>query len=158
MDWSVSVWVPFSRQINAIFESERSLLLKLVAGAFVGFCVGASLARGWAANHLKKTPVLVYFAIVAGAIVLAVGLVFVLHLKDAVRRRMAIAQPVHRVLRLLLASGWLSLLLWVVALHHLTHLQVVVVRHLNPKQLIGLEASLSAILCIRHLPWPCSHS
>ena len=113
--WSGVVWVPFSRQINAVFESERSLLLKLVAGAFVGFCVGASLARGWAANHLEKTPVLVYFAIVAGAIVLAVGLVFVLHLKDAVRRRMARAQPVHRVLRLLLASGWLSLLLWVVA-------------------------------------------
>ena len=59
------------------------------------------------------TPVLGYFAMVAGAIVLAVGLVFVLHLKDAVRRRMAIAQPVHRVLRLLLASGWLSLLRWV---------------------------------------------
>ncbi len=115
MDWSVSVWVPFSRQINAVFESERSLQLKIGAGAFVGFCVGASLARGWAANHLEKTPARVYFAIVAGAIVLAVGLVFVLHLKDAVRRRMASAQPVHRVLRLLLASGWLSLLLWVVA-------------------------------------------
>ena len=102
-------------QINAVFESERSLLLKLVAGAFVGFCVGASLARGWAANHLKNTPVLVYFTIVAGPIVLAVGLVFVLHLKDAVRRRIASGKPVHRVLRLLLASGWLSLLLWVVA-------------------------------------------
>ena len=45
MDWSVSVWVPFSRQINAVFESERSLLLKISAGAFVGFFVGASLAR-----------------------------------------------------------------------------------------------------------------
>ena len=109
------MWVPFSRQINAVFESERSLLLKLVAGAFVGFCVGASLACGWAANHLENIPVLVYFAIVAGAIVLAVGLVFVLYLKDAVLRRIASGKPVHRVLRLLLASGWLSLLLWVVA-------------------------------------------
>ena len=113
--WSGVVWVPFSEQIDKVFASERPFELKVGAGAFVGFCVGASLARGWAANHLEKTPVLVYFAIIAGAIVLAVGLVFVLHLKDAVRRRMAIAQPVHRVLRLLLASGWLSLLLWVVA-------------------------------------------
>ena len=107
------MWVPFSRQINAVFESERSLLLKLVAGAFVGFCVGASLACGWAANHLKNIPVLVYFAIVAGAIVLAVGLVFVLHLKDAVRRRITSGKPVHRVLRLLLASGRLLLTIWV---------------------------------------------
>ena len=108
------MWVSFSEQVNKIFESARRFPLQLVAGAFVGFCVGTSLARRWAVDHHKETPGLTYLAIVSGPIVLAVGLVVVLHLKDAVRQRQARRKAVNRVLRVFLASGWLSLTAWIV--------------------------------------------
>ena len=111
--WSGVVWIPFSEQIDKVFAAERPFKLKLGAGAFVGLFVGASLARGWAAEHHKETPVVVYLTIVGGSSVLAVSLVVMLRLKDVVRQRIASGQSVNVVLRLLLASGRLSLTVWV---------------------------------------------
>ena len=110
---SVPLWIPFSKQINETFESDRRLLLKLAAGAFVGVVLGISLSRRWAVAHHNDTPVFVYVAIVGGSIALAVGLVVILNLKDAVRNRVAHRKPVNVLLRLLLASGLRSLIVWV---------------------------------------------
>ena len=111
---SVPLWIPFKQQINEIFTSDRQLLLKLAAGAFVGCFLGISLAYGWADGHHNDTPGVVSAAIVGGSIALAVGLVVILNLKDAVCNRIASGKRANVFLRLLLTSGSLSLIIWVV--------------------------------------------
>lgn len=105
------MWIPFSKQINSTFESDRRLSLKLAAGALFGFVLGVLLSLQWARDHFNNTPPVVYAAIVGGCIALSVSLVTILSLKDAVRKRIARGQPPNLLLRLLLSRGFVAVLL-----------------------------------------------
>ncbi len=107
------MWIPFSKQIDATFKSDRRLPLKLLVGAVVGLFLGISLSLRLAANEdLNSSPLAVYAVLTGGCVVLSVALVIVLSLKDAVRHRIVSGRPVNRLLRLLLASGYVSLAAW----------------------------------------------
>lgn len=54
-----------------------------------------------------------YAAIIGGCIALSSALVVVHCLKDVVRRRIARGEPFNTLLRVLLASGFVSLIVWV---------------------------------------------
>jgi hypothetical protein len=105
------MWIPFSKEINAAFESDGRLPTKLWFGALFGLFFGVFMSIN--ADPLKNSPPLVFILLIGGFVVLAVVLVVVLSLKDVIRIRIASGQPVHVLQRLILASGYVSLTLWV---------------------------------------------
>ncbi len=107
------MWIPFSKEISATFESDRRLPLKLAAGALVGLSIGLwSALRLARDNVLKDSPPLVYVSHVCACIVLCTAVVGVLALRDAIRKRIAAGKRVNVGLRFALASGIVSMMFW----------------------------------------------
>src|SRR5579883_544727 len=79
--------VPFRREIDDLFASDRSIVLKLLGGAFVGGLVSlrAVLKDPKAGGPDSSTPVKV--TIVSGAAVVGMLVVLLLSLRDVVVRR-----------------------------------------------------------------------
>ncbi|HWE36635.1 MAG TPA: hypothetical protein VG406_08715 [Isosphaeraceae bacterium] len=107
--------IPFRDEIDDIFRGDRALGLKMGAGAGVAaFVVVVSLVRGIRDGRLEGVELSETTIAVVGAIsaVVGAGLVLLLSLKDAVRRRLDDGRPVHRLLRLGFGMGRWSLFFW----------------------------------------------
>jgi hypothetical protein len=106
--------VPFQRELEDLFASDKSAILKVLAGAFVGafFCRGVLLKNAGGGAPPFSTTVKV--VILAGAAITGALVVVGLLLRDVVLRR---TQQGQRVNPLLLAyfgqgNGCLMLILW----------------------------------------------
>jgi hypothetical protein len=108
--------VPFHREIDDLFASDRSIVLKLLGGAFVGGLVSLRvvLKDPKAGGSDFSTPVKV--TIVAGAAVVGMLVVFLLSHRDVVVRRVEKGQRVNPLLRAYFGrgNGCLMLALWFV--------------------------------------------
>lgn len=94
--------IPFRRELDDLFRSDRSLWWKIGGGALVGLLIGgSSLAKEEANPKISTTTALM----LSGFLAVAGGLIaLVLALKDVVRRRYENGQPVNPLLRFCLAS------------------------------------------------------
>jgi hypothetical protein len=110
--------IPYRDEIDAIFQGDRALGLKMAAGAAVAaFVVVVSLIRGTRDGRLEGmdlSPTAIA-AIGAASGVVGAGLVLLLSLKDTVRRRLDDGQPVPWLLRVGFGMGRWSLFFWFVA-------------------------------------------
>lgn len=108
--------VPFRRELDDLFQSDHSILLKM-GGAGVATAV---VVVGWVVKHSRdpkshfelSTPLMVGLAL--GSLVVGAVLALALSLKDVVRRRMERGKRVSPLLRLLFGGGRGSLVLWFV--------------------------------------------
>ena len=107
-------WIPFSNQINSAFESRRGFAWKVTWGSFVGLVIGITFCFNWGQRNFDNTPWAFYFVTIGISVALAISLVFVLWLKDAVCTRIAEEKHVNVLLRLLLGYGMASLSIWIV--------------------------------------------
>ncbi len=110
--------VPFRREIDDLFASDRSIVLKLLGGAFVGGLVSlrAVLKDPKAGGPDSSTPVKV--TIVSGAAVVGMLVVLLLSLRDVVVRRVEKGQRVNPLLRAYFGrgNGCLMLALWFITI------------------------------------------
>jgi hypothetical protein len=106
--------VPFQREIEDLFASDKSVVLKLLAGAFVGVLVALRAvlkdAKGGASTF--STPVKITIAGVAAIVGMLV--VLLLLLRDVVVRRVDQGKPVNPLLRAYFGkgNGCLMVALW----------------------------------------------
>ncbi|MHC5539488.1 hypothetical protein ACYOEI_14820 [Singulisphaera rosea] len=106
--------VPFRREIEDLFASDKSIALKMIAGAFVGVVVtmGSLFKEPGRGGLTTATPVKVAIAIIAAA----VGAIVVLglSLRDVVVRRVDQGKRVNFLLRAYFGqgNGCLMLALW----------------------------------------------
>jgi hypothetical protein len=103
----------FREELDAVFREDGRLVWKLLAAAGVGSFVGLKVAFR-ASNDKMAAGWLGYAGIVALPILFAMMAVLGLSLKDVTNRRLREGQRVSLLLRWYLASGMLSLLLWVI--------------------------------------------
>jgi hypothetical protein len=103
------VWIPFSGELDDLFQQDRRIWLKVLGGGFVGAIASLGGLRRLPEKDLAPVVVacLVTVFTIGGA-----GAVLALSLKDIVRRRIDDGKPVNVVLRAYLAGGVWSLLLW----------------------------------------------
>jgi hypothetical protein len=103
------VRVPFSRELDELFQQDRRAWLKVLGGAFVGAVLSWSMIRKQPIKD--EGPFVVACMVILFALAGACA-VLLLSLKDIVRRRVDDGKPVNLVLRAYLALGTWSLLLW----------------------------------------------
>ena len=106
--------VPFQREVDDLFASDKSIVWKMLAGAFVG---AALSLRAWkdpkgGAPGAVSTPVKV--AIVVGAAIVGMLAVLMLALRDVVVRRVDQGHSVSPLLRHYFGrgNGCLMVALW----------------------------------------------
>lgn len=118
------VKVPFHREIEDLFASDKSVLLKLLAGAFVGGFVSLRVAlkdsKGGAPAF--STPAKVTIVVAAASIGMVV--VLLLLLRDVVVRRVERGRSVNPFLRAYFGqgNGCLMAALWSVTVIFVTFL------------------------------------
>lgn len=108
--------VPFQREIEDLFASDKSVLLKLLGGAFVGAFLSLRIVLkgenrgGPALSTTVKAMILVAAAVVGALVVLG------LLLRDVVVRRVDQGKRVNPLLRAYFGrgNGCLMLVLWFV--------------------------------------------
>ena len=108
--------IPFSRELNETFQSDRSVLLKMGGSAFVAsLLVAITLIRDKDPKIASLSPITIAIA----TILVAIGgalLGLALSLKDTVQRRLERGAPVNFLLRLCFGMGIVSLLIWCVTI------------------------------------------
>ena len=106
--------VPFHRELDDLFASDKSVVLKLLGGAFVGGVLSLSvvLRASKGGGPAMSTPVKV--SIVVGAVVVGTLVVLLLLLRDVVVRRVEQGKRVNPLLRAYFGrgNGCLMLALW----------------------------------------------
>lgn len=108
------VKLPFHGALEDLFASDRSVLLKILGGAFVGGVLGLRLIsqeqRAGRAAYSQTVKV----AIIAGGAVVGAVLVLLLLLRDVVVRRVREGKPVNLFLRAYFGqgNGCLMVVLW----------------------------------------------
>jgi hypothetical protein len=106
--------LPFQRELSDLFTSDKSIVLKLLAGAVVGVLVAmraafkSTQAGGGGLSMPLKVAILVVAAIVGMLVVL------LLTLRDVVVRRVERGKPVNPLLRAYFGrgNGCLMVALW----------------------------------------------
>lgn len=108
--------VPFRRELDDLFQSDGSILLKMggagVATAAVVIAGAVKFSRDPKSHIELSTPLIVGLAL--GSLVLGAVLALALSLKDVVRRRIDRGKSVSPLLRLFFGGGRGSLALWFV--------------------------------------------
>jgi hypothetical protein len=106
------MWMPFHREIDDLFQSDRSIWMKAGGAALLcGVLSASALFRDDAPGMSAWIAVGVIASIsVVGAIVCVL-----LSLKDVVRRRLSEGKPVHLLLRICFGSGPATLLFLMLA-------------------------------------------
>jgi hypothetical protein len=105
---------PFHNEIEDLFASDKSIVLKLLGGAFVGAVLSLSVvlkrAKGNEAS-LGTTAKVITFV---GATVIGAIVVLLLTLRDVVARRVDAGQQVNPILKAYFGrgNGCLMLFLW----------------------------------------------
>ena len=98
---------PFKNEIDHAFRQDRNLPWKLLCGVVVGLGVGLSVLLDPVAGPAFQA------CAIGATVLLSVLVVLALSLKDVVHRRIAGGDAVNPLLRLYLASGKVSLVLWI---------------------------------------------
>ena len=107
--------MPFQREISDIFESDRSIWIKMITGAGVAtFIVWLSMIRVKATDWILAKSIWFAVGLTLGVMVLGASMVLALAFKDVVRRRQEEDLPVSMALVLLFGKGAVSLVLWFV--------------------------------------------
>ena len=106
--------VPFHRELDEVFQSDRSIWLKMSGCAFATvFVVITAIVRGIRDGRLNirlSPPLIAGMAGISAAS--GALLALVLSLKDVVRRRVIRGEPVNPVLKIYFGMGLWSLVAW----------------------------------------------
>lgn len=116
--------VPFQREIEDLFASDKTIVLKLIGGAFVGVFLSLRMVMKDArAGDTSFSPTVRTVVLIGGAIVGAL-VVLGLTLRDVVLRRVEAGQRVNPLLRAYFGkgNGCLMLVLWSVTVIFATFL------------------------------------
>ena len=110
--------VPFQREMNDLFASDKSIVLKLLGGAFVGGVFGLWVVLREAKGGKSAFPIPVKTAIVVGAAIVGMVVVLLLSLRDVVVRRVERGKTVNPLLRAYFGrgNGCLMVALWFVTI------------------------------------------
>jgi hypothetical protein len=106
--------VPFHREIEDLFASDKSVILKLLAGAFVGALVSLRAVMKDARGGASPFSMPVKVTIVVGAAIVGMLVVLLLLLRDVVVRRVEQGKAVNPLLRAYFGkgNGCLMVALW----------------------------------------------
>jgi hypothetical protein len=106
--------VPFHHEIEDLFASDGSIVLKLLAGAFVGGVLSLKVAFKEPGGTAPALSMPVKVTIVAAAAVVGMIVVLMLSLRDVVARRVENGQRVNPLLRAYFGrgNGCLMVALW----------------------------------------------
>lgn len=106
--------VPFQRELEDLFASDKSIVFKLLGGAFVGAVLSLKVAfkggQGGGASFGSTARVV----ILAGAAIVGALVVLLLTLRDVVAQRADAGKPVNPILKAYFGrgNGCLMLFLW----------------------------------------------
>ena len=104
--------VPFQREIEDLFSSDKSIVWKLLGGGFVGAALAAKMVLGKGNGpQLGMTARVVVFV---GSIIVGMLVVLLLTLRDVVVRRVNAGKRVNPILKAYFGrgNGCLMLFLW----------------------------------------------
>jgi hypothetical protein len=104
--------VPFQREIEDLFASDKSIVWKLLGGGFMGGAFAASMVlRKGNGPQMAATARVVVFV---GSIVVGMLVVLLLTLRDVVARRVDAGKPVNPILKAYFGrgNGCLMVFLW----------------------------------------------
>jgi hypothetical protein len=104
--------VPFQREIEDLFSSDKSIVWKLLGGGFVGGALAAKMVLGKGNGPpMAMTARVVVFV---GAIIVGMLVVLLLTLRDVVARRADAGKPVNPILKAYFGrgNGCLMVFLW----------------------------------------------
>jgi hypothetical protein len=102
--------IPFSRELEQLFASDRHAALKILGGGVVGAGIGARAAFG---NEFKASTTAAVVVTIVVAVV-AMVVVAALLLRDFLKQFQAAGQPVNAFLKYFLCKGVISLVLWII--------------------------------------------
>jgi hypothetical protein len=104
--------VPFQRELEDLFSSDKSIILKLLGGAFVGavFSLRVLFKKGDGASLGNTARVVVF----VGAAIIGALVVLLLTLRDVVARRVDAGKSVNPILKAYFGrgNGCLMVFLW----------------------------------------------
>lgn len=108
------VKVPFRREIEDLFASDKSIVLKLLAGAFVGGLLSLRVVLKDLRGGGTPLPASMKVPIVVGAALVGMLVVLLLSLRDVVVRRVERGKRVNPLLRAYFGrgNGCLMVALW----------------------------------------------
>ncbi len=113
--------IPFSRTLDDLFQSDKSVGLKMLGGAIATpFIVLAMLLSNRGNNRPELPPVWFLGMVAVGSVIAGAFLGLALSLKDSVEQKMASGQPVHWLLRNLFGRRGVSIAIWFVIALFLT--------------------------------------
>src|SRR5260221_298920 len=101
------MFLPFIRELNDLFKSDRHAVWKLLGGGFVGALVGSRAASD--ANPKSSATEKVVFTIIVAAVAMIVVGAFLL--RDITKKRRADGLPVNQMLIWYLCNGKRSMFL-----------------------------------------------
>lgn len=118
------MYIPFHEELDDVFRGGRSIGLKMGGCAFATtFVVITTTLRGVLQDRLHLSLTATMIAALAGASAATGALLgLALSLKDVVRRRIALDEPVNPVLRLYFGTGGWSLVAWFMTVLSVTFL------------------------------------
>jgi hypothetical protein len=106
--------IPFRREIEDLFASDKSVVLKLLAGAFVGVLVSLRAVLRDAKGGASPFSMPAKITILVGAAIIGMLVVLLLLLRDVVVRRVEQGKAVNPLLRAYFGkgNGCLMVALW----------------------------------------------
>jgi hypothetical protein len=106
--------VPFKRELDDLFAADKSVVLKLLGGAFVGVVVSLRAVLKDAKGGAAPFSLPVKITIVALAALTGMFVVLMLLFRDVVVRRVNAGKPVNPLLRAYFGrgNGCLMIALW----------------------------------------------
>ncbi|SIO44638.1 hypothetical protein SAMN05444166_4794 [Singulisphaera sp. GP187] len=106
--------VPFQRELEDLFASDKSVILKLLGGAFVGVALSLRMVLKDANGGASKFSSTAKIAILAGSAIVGAFVVIGLLLRDVVVRRVEQGKRVNPLLRAYFGkgNGCLMVALW----------------------------------------------
>lgn len=106
--------VPFQSEIEDLFESDKSIVLKLLGGAFVGVVLSLKFVAKDGKGNAPTMGNTATAVVVVGAAVVGAVVVLLLTLRDVVARRVDAGKRVNPVLKAYFGrgNGCLMVFLW----------------------------------------------
>jgi len=105
--------IPFRKQIEEVFRSDRSIWLKMTCGAFVGAMLALFILSHAEAGEFPLAAIVTLLVMYAA---LGAILGICLSVRDLVRRRISDGKPVSLPLRMYFNWGAVSGVIWTVTI------------------------------------------
>jgi hypothetical protein len=104
--------VPFQREIEDLFSSDKSIVWKLLGGGFVGGALAARMVLG--KQNGPQMAATARWVVFVGSIIVGMLVVLLLTLRDVVARRVDAGKPVNPILKAYFGrgNGCLMVFLW----------------------------------------------